>query len=314
MYDLNIVLDFINSIKGKNEYTQEPDKRNLVDKGYGDCSSTVRFAYNLIGIDIGGFTGDQIKKGTMVDSGKVMGKSMNINNLKPGDLLFYKGYSKPSPIRPYGVGHVEMYIGNNKVIGHGEGKGPTIKICDKYMQDKYIMAKRIVESTNIKDESDIKLNMSYIIKEAYEMNLINRLNYYMDIKDKNISVKDVFDILQNIHSKFKYDVNYDITYISSIDYLYQEGLLKDIDIWNKKLNNSIKIWTLFYIMMRIYKSIALEYKDIKNNNYKKYGIEFCFINNLIDLDIHSYMKRLDSNILVWEVLMIANYFYKTMKR
>ena len=46
--------------------------------------------------------------------------------LAPGDLLFFRGRDAS---RPFGVGHVEMYLGGGKLIGHNDNgrTGPTIK-------------------------------------------------------------------------------------------------------------------------------------------------------------------------------------------
>jgi len=60
-----------------------------------DCSSLVQYAWAKVGVKLPRTTYDQIKTGTAVSS---------INQAQPGDLLF------PS------TGHVQMYVGNGKVI------------------------------------------------------------------------------------------------------------------------------------------------------------------------------------------------------
>ena len=109
----------------QNQYTQS-SKRTLVGSGYGDCSSTVRWCYQqVLGIDIGINTEAQIK------SSKAKDVSVPIKNgipdesyLRKGDLLYFRGNDTS---RTKGVGHVEMYIGDGKLLGHGSGIGPTRK-------------------------------------------------------------------------------------------------------------------------------------------------------------------------------------------
>ena len=48
------------------------------------------------------------------------------NKMKKGDLLYFRGSDNS---RTEGVGHVEMYIGDGKIFGHGSGVGGTVKIC-----------------------------------------------------------------------------------------------------------------------------------------------------------------------------------------
>ena len=137
------VLAKMESVKGKLAYSMT-GARNP-EKGSADCSSTVRWAYEKgAGINVGHSTLDQINKGTTVDKGKVAGGKSSLSNLRPGDLLFFQRSHGKN--RKYGVGHVEMYYGNGKMIGHGGGaggkvKGPTIKTFNPN-DSKYILAKR----------------------------------------------------------------------------------------------------------------------------------------------------------------------------
>lgn len=125
-------VSYMRSRLKKNTYTQgadrvyffgKPDNKpgNTTQAGYSDCSSSVRAAIKAAaGIDIGYNTDQQIRnrgKGAIVaepngvpDAAKLM----------PGDCLYFKG--NKSHIME--VGHVEMYAGNGKLIGHGGGQGP----------------------------------------------------------------------------------------------------------------------------------------------------------------------------------------------
>lgn len=135
------------SREGKNQYTQGA-KRTQVGSGYSDCSSFVRWCYlQVLGVDIGYNTAAQIvnKKLEIVDeSGK---KCPDEANLLPGDLMYFKGSDAS---RPFGVGHVEMYVSKNTCIGHGSGVGPTIKNLKAYCESRakngrgYIRALRVI--------------------------------------------------------------------------------------------------------------------------------------------------------------------------
>lgn len=112
------------------------------DQGSADCSSTVQWAYKkALGIDPGSYTGAQIadSSGYFVDT--YSGGAPNEANLRPGDLLFY---GKNGSHSASNVGHVEMYVGNNKLMGHGSGIGPKEKTMSSYRLSDYIGAKRYI--------------------------------------------------------------------------------------------------------------------------------------------------------------------------
>jgi cell wall-associated NlpC family hydrolase len=68
-----------------------------------------------------------------------IGKHVNKKNLKPGDLVFFKGTYKR------GISHVGIYIGNNKFIHASSGaKRVTISsLSKKYYKRHYAGARRI---------------------------------------------------------------------------------------------------------------------------------------------------------------------------
>ena len=121
------------SVKGTLKYAQDnakyPGSRNPED-GSGDCSSTVQWAYKkVLGVDPGSWTGAQR---TDSDTYTVATSTADESKLQLGDLLLKDG-------------HVEMYAGNNTMIGHGGGKngtvlGPTVKALDK--SGKYNLVRR----------------------------------------------------------------------------------------------------------------------------------------------------------------------------
>ena len=122
--------------KGKNVYSQDVGKRTLIESGYGDCSGTVWYwYYKLFGIHIGANTEAQIKssKGRDVELDIVHGIP-DESKMKKGDLLYFRGSDNS---RTKGVGHVEMYIGNGKIFGHGSGIGGTVKDLGDYCRKRY---------------------------------------------------------------------------------------------------------------------------------------------------------------------------------
>ncbi len=104
-------------------------------KGF-DCSGYVQFSYkNSIGYSLPRTTKDQAK----------VGKKIKRKNLKPGDLVFFKGSKK----RSKGVGHVGIVIEANKKgefnFIHASNSGVRIDNCRvKYYKDRYVKARRII--------------------------------------------------------------------------------------------------------------------------------------------------------------------------
>ena len=144
---------------GRNGYTQGskrkyfwgyPDNEvgNTSQAGYSDCSSAARSAIlAAAGIDIGSNTNAQIKnraKGQIVH--ETEGYYPDESQLLPGDCLYFKGNTGHA----LDVGHVEMYIGNGQICGHGSGTGPRVKDMREYCRSRadsrrrYFMAIRWV--------------------------------------------------------------------------------------------------------------------------------------------------------------------------
>lgn len=145
------IVNIMKSIERKNKYSQSQYYRYRIDRGYGDCSSTVQWAYKLgANINPGSYTVAQILavNGKDVDFATTKRYIPRERKLQPGDLIFFKG---GNPNRPYQVGHVEMYIGDGKLMGHGYGIGPTVKDMKAYCRARhkkgkgYIKARRWIE-------------------------------------------------------------------------------------------------------------------------------------------------------------------------
>lgn len=132
------VRDYVLSREGKNKYTQSAS-RTKVDSGYSDCSSLQQRAYQKIGMEIGSYTGAQIVNGIWVQLG---GQYPDESKLLPGDELFFAtNYNNG---RPYNVGHIEMYVGNGQISGHGSGIGPTRKDMVAYCKQRNAAGKPFI--------------------------------------------------------------------------------------------------------------------------------------------------------------------------
>ena len=126
-----LLVNKVLSRKQKNYYSQDADKRTKIESGYGDCSGTMWYWYKKIfGIDIGTNTEAQIKSklGKRVDL-VIKNGIPDESKMRTGDLLYFRGSDNS---RTEGVGHVEMYIGNHQIFGHGSGKGGTVKTLNSY--------------------------------------------------------------------------------------------------------------------------------------------------------------------------------------
>lgn len=110
------------SVEGKLQYSWGPGSKypgpsRNPDDGYADCSSTVQWAYQkVLGVDPGSYTGAQE---TDEDTYTVTNTTADESKMQLGDIILKNG-------------HVEMYYGDGRMIGHGGGKdgktpGPTIK-------------------------------------------------------------------------------------------------------------------------------------------------------------------------------------------
>lgn len=92
-----------------------------------DCSLYTQSVFKKIGIEL---------PRTAVDQ-SLLGKLVSFEDLKIGDLLFFRTYKEePS--------HVGIYIGENKMIHASVGKGEVIveSILKGYFQDRFLFAKR----------------------------------------------------------------------------------------------------------------------------------------------------------------------------
>lgn len=111
------------SLVGTLKYSQAAGRLTPEVSGYSDCSGTCWYVYKTVtGIDPGTWTGQMVQRGTSIFDGNP--SNLNESIMRLGDLVLYWW---PNDSDPDVTDHVEMYIGNGQVCGHGGGMGPTVK-------------------------------------------------------------------------------------------------------------------------------------------------------------------------------------------
>lgn len=103
-----------------------------------DCSSLCYRAYQNVGIDIsnhGNYTTDGELR-----AAEQKGQIIDINDIQPGDLIFFW---KSDSTYYKGVGHVEMYIGDGKVV-HAKGVNYGVVLDDFYKQIKPTATRHVI--------------------------------------------------------------------------------------------------------------------------------------------------------------------------
>lgn len=137
------VVDFVKSRYRKNQYTQS-SLRYKVEEGWSDCSSLVRAAFLKIGINIGDWTGAQVKKGRKIEI-TTTDTNRDTTNLQMGDLVFFKNPN-----------HVEMYVGGDQLLGHGSGIGPDYHNVNTYRQGDFWQVRRYIDDIGaVTEEPDL---------------------------------------------------------------------------------------------------------------------------------------------------------------
>jgi len=87
---------------GRNTYDQQ--------NGRFDCSGFVHWAYEQIGVNLGGWSTSALQ---------YVGTPVSSSQMQPGDLIFFDTYKKN--------GHVDIYIGNGEFIGSQTSTGVSIE-------------------------------------------------------------------------------------------------------------------------------------------------------------------------------------------
>lgn len=130
----NAICELYRSWLDRFAYSQGAGRLDPISSGYGDCSSTVWFAYQQVaGIDVGTWTGAMAGKGTKIASG-YSGDNLPIEDMKPADLvlIMWNGWNGS-------FDHVELYMGNNELWGHGgPDYGPDQTTTDARNYPRYM--------------------------------------------------------------------------------------------------------------------------------------------------------------------------------
>ena len=130
----NAICELYRSWLDRFAYSQGAGRLDPISSGYGDCSSTVWFAYQQVaGIDVGTWTGAMAGKGTKIASG-YSGDNLPIEDMEPADLvlIMWNGWNSS-------FDHVELYMGNNELWGHGGADyGPDQTTTDARNYPRYM--------------------------------------------------------------------------------------------------------------------------------------------------------------------------------
>jgi peptidoglycan DL-endopeptidase LytE len=101
---------------------------NTPDEGF-DCSGFTKYVLSQMGVDIPRVAADQYNVGTQID---------DVNNLKPGDLLFFDSMNSSS------ITHVGIFMGDNK-MAHAASAKVRIDDLDWYFKHyTFYGAKRVL--------------------------------------------------------------------------------------------------------------------------------------------------------------------------
>lgn len=114
-----VVRDWALAHLGAFGYTNDSRRVDIEASGWGDCSAFTRAAYKQVGVRLGLLTSSQYTQGTRVTSSLGFSESQ----LQVGDLIYIQ-WANPRWNSGKVTDHVEIYIGNNTLVGHpGPGRG-----------------------------------------------------------------------------------------------------------------------------------------------------------------------------------------------
>lgn len=167
------------TILGRNHYSQGAVKRQCVYDPYSDglfysdCSSSILNTYYKAGII------DWKEGNTATIHYNFNPAEVPIINgipeeasLRIGDCLMYRGND---PGRPLQIGHVEMYVGNNTLFGHGSGT-PSAKSMTEYCAARQRqrasngLSKGLVEVRRFIQDDRIETAIYAVLQTTSELN------------------------------------------------------------------------------------------------------------------------------------------------
>ncbi|MDU0200622.1 C40 family peptidase [Paenibacillus sp. MAH-36] len=94
-----------------------------------DCSTLTKYIFGKYGITLPRTAAQQSKVGSYVSK----------SNWKKGDLLFFSVPGRS------GVGHVGVYLGNNKMLNTYGAGGVKISTINSYWNSHYMTARRVIK-------------------------------------------------------------------------------------------------------------------------------------------------------------------------
>jgi N-acetylmuramoyl-L-alanine amidase len=126
---------FVSSILNKaKEYLGTPYRYGgTTPKGF-DCSGFVRFVFGAFGMELNRSSVAQADQGI----------SVSLNEIQPGDLLFFKTRGKQNRIS-----HVGIYLGGGQFIHAGSGGGPQSRCVKIGELDSTYYASRLVSARRL---------------------------------------------------------------------------------------------------------------------------------------------------------------------
>lgn len=136
------IVDKIKSLEGTLQYSQAQSLRTNIPGGYCDCSGLVWWLYNQRGFSVGTWTGSQKNDGELIAEGRYTVPDESIMQL--ADMCLFD-WSGSTDISTYG--HIELYIGNGQIMGHGGDPyyGPVKKDIVSYFQSApYWQIRRVI--------------------------------------------------------------------------------------------------------------------------------------------------------------------------
>jgi len=98
-------------------------------EGYRDCSSFVISAFITDSRNYGISGYSQTVLEIALNNGWVypwFAGFSNIDDLQPGDVLYWRSRWAVDEGRPYGLGHVGIYLGNEKIMHASSGAGRVV--------------------------------------------------------------------------------------------------------------------------------------------------------------------------------------------
>jgi hypothetical protein len=99
----------------------------MTTKGF-DCSGFTTYVFNQVGVKLLRSSREQA----------TMGKKVERNDLRPGDLVFFNTFGKR-------ISHAGIYLGDGKFVHSSSKRGVRISsMSDRYYVKRYITARRVL--------------------------------------------------------------------------------------------------------------------------------------------------------------------------